>query len=226
MTLQVVLRGSDGVVIASDRSVSLQLNPIAFTDRNSKLVVKSRFVCTFAGDDCAKYISTELVEAKKDDSVFESSANFIEAVNGALRKYKEGQWPFFKTQPRKILWVQFGSPEFTIWAATYWACTESFELCDNSDSVFAGDEANPARYFVEHYYRKNPMKTVSGLKKMAAHVILTGHIFNSGGVDGLEMVIGNSGGFTQVSSEERQELEKISRKIHAANDAYFSDCVA
>lgn len=219
VTLQVVLRGSDGVVVASDRLISLQADPIAFTDRNSKMVIKPRFVCTFAGDDCAKYISTKLAE-KAADLVFESSGNFMDAVTAACDEYK-GKWKFSETQPRKILWVQFERPGFTIWAATYWACTQNFELCDNPNSVFAGHDTNPARYFVEHYYGKYPMKTVSGLKKMAAHVILAGHLFNSGGVDELEMAIGDSRGFTPVLPDELQELKNKSCEIHAANDAYF-----
>lgn len=223
VTLQVVLRGSDGVVIASDRLVSSQPELIGFTDLSSKMVVKSRFVCTFAGDDCAKYISTRLVE-KVGDSAFENSGQFIEAVNSALDEYKGGRWSFPETGYRKILWVQSEHAAFTIWVATYWACTQNFELSDNPDSVVAGHDANPARYFVEHYFKKNPpLKTVSGLKKMAAHVILTGHIFNPAGVDGLEMVFGDRNGFSRVRSEEIQELEKSSHEVHEKNDSYFRD---
>jgi hypothetical protein len=55
---------------------------------------------------------------------------------------------------------------------------------------------------------------------MAAHVILTGSKFSSN-VRGLEMVVGDSGGFKPVLPEELQELEGISRDIHEKNDARF-----
>jgi hypothetical protein len=219
MTLQVVLRASDGIVIASDRLVSLQP---AFTDRNSKMVVKSQFVCTFAGDDCAKYICTKLAE-KVGDSLFENAKVFLDTVNATLKEYG-ARWHLPATVPRKLIWIQFNRPRFTIWTATYWACIGGFELCENPNSVFAGHDTSPARYFVEHYYQNNPMKfTVAGLKRMAAHVVLTGHIFNPSGVDGLEMVVGDSDGFRFVLPKELQELEDVSRDIHEKNDARFKD---
>src|ERR1700726_3722596 len=61
VTLQVVLRGTDGIVIASDTAVSSQLGVIRYTDSSSKMMVKPRFVCLFSGDDCAKYIAMEIV---------------------------------------------------------------------------------------------------------------------------------------------------------------------
>ena len=227
MTLQVVLRGRDGVVIASDTCVSSRPEEMDVTDSNSKMVVKPRFVCTFAGDDCAQSIATEIT-AEVGDFGFENSTTFIEKVNESLRKYIAGPRLFRQSEYRKLLWIQIlNSSEIVIWAASY--CCEVngpvFNLIapQIQNTIFAGNEGNPARYFVEHYYKKNSMKTVSGLTKMAAHVILTGHIFNSAGVNGLEMVVGNSNGFVPVPLEEIQDLAKLSRAIHEGNDSHFTD---
>jgi hypothetical protein len=104
MTLQVVLRGSDGVVIASDQLVSSQPKEIIVTDLDSKMVVRQGFVCTFAGDDCAKYIATTTA-AKVGDLGFENPNQFIAEVNSVLGEYKN-HWYFRETQSRKIIWVQ------------------------------------------------------------------------------------------------------------------------
>jgi ATP-dependent protease HslVU (ClpYQ) peptidase subunit len=224
MTLQVVLRGSDGVVIASDTLVSSQPKEMIVTDSNSKMMVKSRFVCTFAGDDCAKYIAMTMV-AKAGDSGLENPIQFITNVNEALKDYKTKSGCFPKTQYRKILWVQaLDCSEIAIWAASYWALNENFELIapgHKLGSIFAGDEGNPARYFVEHYFKKNPVKPVSGLKKMAAHVIRTGHLFNPAGVHELEMVVGENGGFIKLRPDDLQPIDNAISGIHAAIDAYF-----
>ena len=72
MTLQVVLLGSDGVVIASDTCVASRPEWMDVTDSDSKMVVKPRFVCTFTGDDCAKSIAMAVV-AEAGDLGFENS---------------------------------------------------------------------------------------------------------------------------------------------------------
>jgi hypothetical protein len=227
MTLQVVLRGSDGVVIASDTCVASRPKDMNVTDSNFKMVIKPRFVCTFAGDDCAQSIATEIV-AKVGDLGFENSTKFIEEVDLSLRKHEGGPGLFRQTQYRKILWIQIlNGSEFAIWAASYCCGVNGpvFELIapQVQDSIFAGDEGNPARYFVEHYYRKNPTKSVSRLKRLAAHVIRTGHIFNSACVNGLEMVVGENGGFLQVPLDELQKIDNEISGIHPAIDALFGD---
>jgi len=195
------------------------------TDSDSKMVVKSRFVCTFAGDDCAKSIAMAIV-AEAGDLGFENSAKFIEEVKKSLGNHTNKPGLFRKTQYRKILWIQaLGGSAFSIWAASYCRGVNGpvFDLIapQVQNSIFAGNEGNPARYFVDHYYKKNPMKTVSGLKNMAAHVIRTGHIFNTAGVEGLEMVVGENGCFTKVQLDELQKIDNEISRIHAAIDAYF-----
>ena len=56
---------------------------------------------------------------------------------------------------------------------------------------------------------------------MAAHVIRTGHIFNSAGVNGLEMAVGENGSFTQVQLRDLQKIDNEISGIHAAIDAFF-----
>lgn len=57
VTLQVVLLGSDGIIIASD-TCAANFNPpyLNFTDSVSKIIVTPRLVYTFAGDSCARDI--------------------------------------------------------------------------------------------------------------------------------------------------------------------------
>jgi hypothetical protein len=121
-----------------------------------------------------------------------------------------------KLNPEKSFGFSESVSEFLIWTATYCDWNKNFDLTSPEieiKSVSAGDEGNPAVYFIEHHYKKNPVKTVSGLMKMAAHVILTGHIFNPASVDKLEMVVGRDGVFTRVPQKDIQYLLRWQRSL-------------
>jgi hypothetical protein len=234
MTLQVVLFGRDGgVVIASDTCVE-RIKPgrnSRITDSGSKIVIVPGLAYTFAGDECAKEVGAAV--AKK---IAETSKplpyDFIdEASNRALEEYKITVGSEFSETYRKIIWVQTESDRFAIWSSFYDSRDRKFVLLtpdvkfDGKCRVFAGDEFNLARYIVEHYYDKDKysLRNVSSLKRLAAHMILTGNTFNSACVNGLEIVVGNSEGFTWVPREEIQALAELSRRIHEENDSYFKD---
>jgi hypothetical protein len=233
MTLQVVLLGSDGVVIASDTCVE-RIKPgrnSRITDSDSKIVIVPGLAYTFAGDECAKEVGAAVAKTIAETSE-PLPYNFIdEASNRALEEYKITVGSEFSDTYRKIIWVQAESERFAIWSAFYDCRDRTFVLLtpdvkvDGKCRVFAGDEFNLARYIVEHYYDKDKyaLRNVSSLKKLVAHMILTGNIFNSACVSGLEIVVGNSKGFTWVPREEIQALADVSRRIHEENDSYFKD---
>ena len=232
MTLQVILVGSDGVVIASDTCVERvdreRRRWYRITESSRKIIILPRLAYMFAGDDCAKEIGAvvakQIIETPKP-----LPYDFIEkAANEALEPYTKN--PAFRDDYRKIIWVQAEGDKgdkFSVWPISCdrgdkqfvsWTCDSDGRCC-----ACAGDEFNPARFIVDYYYKKYPKpRTVSNLKKMAAHMIVTGREFNSGSVCGLEMAVGYNGGFTPVPQEDIQTLIKQSQDLHIINDAYFS----
>jgi hypothetical protein len=229
VTLQVVLLGSDGVVIASD-TCAVNFNPrhpsFRTTDIISKIVVESQLVYTFAGDECAKKVGAAVAHQLREHSE-PLSAELIEKVaNGTLDEWRRNSCGNDRVDYRKNIWVQNTDARFAIWFALHNERDGKFEAVscpvsyDGKGRVFAGDESNPARYIVERYYDKCPTRDISSLKRLAAHVILTGKTFSSN-VSGLEMVVGNSNGFEWVPSEEIQELVNLSSRIHEESNRSF-----
>lgn len=229
VTLQVVLLGSDGIVIASD-TCATNFNPrsrISTTDAVSKIVTQSRLVHTFAGDECAKQVGAAVAhEVTQSEQVL--SAELIEGIaNKTLKEWRESSGRDC-VDYRKIIWVQAKDARLTIWSAVCDDRAGEFVAkplqidYEGKCRAFAGNECNQARYIVEHYYDKYPLRNVSSLKKMAAHLILTGGVFN-GGVNGLQMTVGNSNGFEPVSVDEIHRLAELSRLIHNHNDSHFKE---
>jgi hypothetical protein len=230
VTLQVVLLGGDGIVIASDTCAANINSRYSFrtTDHVSKIVIESKLAYTFAGDECAKEVGAAVARAVGEPPQ-PLTAELIEEVSNRTLEEWRNSCGNDRVDYRKDIWVQATDVGFTIWSAV---CDDragkfvvkSHEVAlDGKSRVFAGDEFNQARYIVEHYYDKYPLRKISSLKRLAAHAILTGSIFNSAGVSGLEMVLGNSNGFAPIPREKIQELAKLSRTIHEENDSRFRD---
>lgn len=228
MTLAVALLGNDGVVIASDTCVE-RINlahQTRTTDTSPKIrIIGDKLAYTFAGDDCAKAVGTAVAEASANCVLSES---LIEKVsNKTLRAYRE-QFGVDRVDYRKNIWAQKTNGEYTIWHAVCSGRAEWYAVLSSSKwrhegkfRVFAGDEFNQARYIIEHYYDNYPLRNISGLTNLAAHLILTGSRFRSSNVRGLEVVVGNSKGFTSLPTSEIEALVALSRRIHQQNDGYF-----
>lgn len=224
MTLQLVIAGTDGIVVASDTCIeTLRVgHTLRFTDSGSKIVNSdSRFLYTFAGDDVSKDVG-KVLAAHNWEQTPPSNESLEQLANGVLSE--DGEL-FDWHQYRKVLLVEKQGPPFRVWVLRYDERQKKFQssLCEPDGegkcSVFAGDEHNCARYYVEHFYKRAeyPVKSVSNIKRLAAHVILTGSVFNPCGVNGLEMVVGTAGGFTEISKEEIKEMTAWSKRLRASS---------
>ena len=236
MTLQVVLIGNDGIVIASDtratnspQEISKEFKAIQTTDELQKIkLVNSRFVYLFAGDECAKMVGAAVARVVGESLDCLSETLVREISNSTLREYRR-LGPRDRVDYRKVIWVQAKEAGWGVWIAKCLdrdACFDVEFIFVNRRKLafFAGHEPNPARYIVEDYYleHKYPLRSVSSLKRMAAHVIVTGSKFSSN-VRGLEMVFGVNNSFTQVSQDDLQTLINESDRLHAGINKYFDD---
>ena len=152
VTLQVVLVGSDGVVIASDTCVERvdreRRHSYRITESSRKIVILPGLAYVFAGDDCAKEIGA-IVAKKIIETPKPLPYDFIEkAANDALEP--NAKTPAFRDDYRKIIWVQAEGDKFAIWPVScdrgdkqfvFWTCDSDGRCC-----VCAGDEFNPARF--------------------------------------------------------------------------------
>jgi 20S proteasome alpha/beta subunit len=224
MTLQVALIGSEGVVIASDRlgvSPPTGRNTVDASSLVSKIEWEKNFVCTFAGDDCVCRIAQRLANNIRKTTIFSDSSVFIKAVNDLLETHKI-DWFCKSSQSRKIIWSQTDGQNLRLWSATFDA--DTFVLVENENWIVAGHQGNPARYWIDHYYRQNEgqKKSTKGLKKLAAHMILTAKSLNTAAIEDLELVVGTAkGGFDKIKPSELDDLRKISEGIHEANTKLF-----
>jgi hypothetical protein len=234
VTLQVVLLGSDGIVIASD-TCATNFNPQVTNRTNARTtedvqkitIVDSKFVYMFAGDECAKTVGAAVARAVGENPECLSAAHIDEISKSTLDLYRENSVPRDRVDYREVIWFQVKDGGFIIWSAVcndrdgQFVTQPSQVVLGNKRKFLAGDKSNPALYIVEHYYDKYPLRNVSSLKRLAAHAILTGGAF-SANVRGLEMVVGNSKGFERVPSDEIRELETLSGTIHEENNRHFS----
>jgi hypothetical protein len=226
MTFQVALRGTDGVVIASDICVE-SLNrrrPLKFTDVASKIIqtpgssiiAAPTMAAVFSGDNCAQAVAVALAADWPESPCNEQ----VEKIAGAAldQHQKNEGHNFDPSQYRKVLVVSKNGPDFSFWSVAYKTHDKRFESSwcppslENKDALFGGDEHNTARYIVEHFYKHYPLPEAAKLKFLAAHTILTGHIFNSCGVDGLEMVVWTKNGFERLQKDELKHLGDWSKK--------------
>jgi len=231
VTFQVVLLGGDGVVIASDTR-AMNFDPQHFvrtTDTVSKIVVvEPHLVYIYAGDGCAKKVGAAVaLDVKRGQPL--SKERIEEVSNSTREEYWKSRQMDDRVDSRKIAWVQRADRGFAIWSATGRSREMNFEVTKHEENhdgkcrIFAGDEFNQARYIVEHYYDKYPLRNISGLKRLAAQTILTGELFNNAGVGGLEMVVGTCSGFARIPAREIQELAELSRTLQNEIDVHFKD---
>jgi hypothetical protein len=161
MTLQVVLVGSDGIVIASDTRATNSPQEISkaiqTTDEVQKIqIVNSGFVYLFAGDECAKKVGAAVARTVGESPNCLSETLVRELSNNTLREYRR-LGPRDRVDYRKVIWIRAKDSGWEIWVAK---CSdrdggfnvESAFVTSKKRAVFAGHEPNPARYIVEDYY--------------------------------------------------------------------------
>jgi hypothetical protein len=219
MTLQVVMIGQNGTVLATDTAETKYEERSASpgqvrtrTDVN-KITSLAKWKVTYApsGDECADEVGERL--GRELDSVSGVvSKELLERVGSEVYKEAkarlEGEGLKWDERARTLLVVSYeGRP--VVWRLRIESASKAREI---TGQAIAGDEANVARFFIEHYYRSD--LNVEEFKRLAAYFIRMGHERNTAMVgQGVEMRVFTEGSETSVSRQELTELRQDSEKL-------------
>jgi hypothetical protein len=218
MTLQVGLMARDGFVIASDRKASRDFRPVTTIRANIsrtqvrgvaseiRKVLVSRnknLVCAFSGDDLSKNMADALVASCPKQF---SDDQAIEAY------FKKTAEPFmFKgTQPEnQLLIAGTTTPHYWLWRIFFFSGSVIVQRIH--DKITGGDDANPAAYLLERFYRDD--MPVADLEVLAAHFVLEGRHFSTQ-IRGLDILISKTGKHPRFLSQ--KELAALQRRSDSA----------
>lgn len=217
VTLQVVMIGRNGIVLASDTAETEYVGEPGFQIRAhtdvSKIRSLPKWKVTYApsGDECAVEVG-ERLRYELDSASGVVSRELLEGVGSEVYKEAkarlEGEGLQWDELARTLLVVSYeGRP--VVWRLRIESASKAREI---TGQAIAGDEANVARFFIAQYYRSD--LSVEELKRLAAYFIRMGHKRNTAMVgQGVEMRVFSEGSETSVSRQELTELRQDSEKL-------------
>lgn len=184
MTLQVVMRGSDGVVLASDTRENATGVGIWIPSDLGKIKSFPEQSLSYAcsGDECSVHVGTKIMaKLRSGESLSEELLKLTGNEVYADQKARLGaHWE--NNVARALLIVSYPTKDAQIWRLT----VREDSLADQiTGQATAGDPGNLARFFIRHYY--DHTMPIEKLTLLAAHFIVTGGQLNSGLVGGLEI---------------------------------------
>ncbi len=224
MTLQIVLGGSDGLLIATDtkwtafargpvgrtvRSAEYGVEKVVFTDRRTIGIACS-------GSDITVEVGRKIAE--KIDAVWNQYSGALEAL--CFSKWEElpqeeRDWALARGENVLLLAHSAKAEAFKVSFTPKEARATPFRREKSQRLLMlGGDYLNPARLFLDRYLPTKP-PSIDKLAFLAAHYILVGGQLNPAGVDGLGMYIAKDGNPFQAVSE--QIIELLRKQSEALN---------
>ena len=206
MTMQVAMVGTDGIVLASDllwvdnnvRIMSSQLSP------KIKLSPKCDLAVSFARSlETSGPIADAILALK--DSAWESPVTSIEAaarqvLDSPIVGRKDVQCLIVSTKPKLDAYLLRVAQLGGVWTPS----------CQNVlGYAWAGDDSNPAVFWIKKYYEHRP---ISALLPLAAQLIVSASEMNSGGIEGLEIVLCYQSGIKRQADDVTIALELEAKK--------------
>jgi hypothetical protein len=88
-----------------------------------------------------------------------------------------------------------------------------------SSKAVIGDDNNPSVFWSEGYYERRPMLS---LVLLAAHLVITARKFNSGMINGLEIVLCDTNGIRRLDDNAIRQLELKSAEISEELQSSFA----
>jgi hypothetical protein len=220
MTMQVAMVGADGIVLASD----------------------TKYAYTPDGDDGPRHTyASSKIKINRDASIavafarnMDTSSDIADAVIAGLTDKDWMDGPTFPIQrvaqkvvdstDRKdaqclIVSARPSLALFKLDVGTLNGERNRAHCWQIGDKAIAGDNHNPAIFWSERYWGSAPIKH---LIPIVAHLIISAKRFNSGGIEGLEIVACDGGGVRRLSDESILELESKSKEWDEHIGALFA----
>ena len=204
MTMQIGIVGRDGIVLASDtqwtsvvyRTQDAQPigRPMRYIKHSTKIKTNDKIAVSYAQDKETSYDTAEAILARFP----------CENPEAAIREIAES----IPSEDRRDVQGLIAVPPFELFRFQIaWENGEWTPSCE-PDSQFdiAGDTANPSMFWIHRFYQA--WLTVEQLIPLAAHLITSSHLVNTGGIGGLEIATCKVDEITLLPRERTIELAK------------------
>jgi len=217
MTFQVGIVGSDGVLLASDRS-HLSFAPGQGSARTSYSASKIHTegciaYCTSGGEYSAfaakriiHYLSTdrgvEQMRKALEDAGWEALQLCLKSLGQEVMEFR---------RHGSVLAVNISSSPVSLWHMD--VAFVGREAIQIEDCKYGGDMGNAAVFFTERYRSGKTLVPIKNLRLMAAHTILMASKLNPTAVSGLEILECRADGFERVSDNEIAKLMSMSERL-------------
>ncbi len=200
MTMQIAMKGTDGVVLASDLKWIGDAGGQRETHYASKIKFSERsgIAVGCSDSEVSLNIATKIIEELKasDYSSFCSAAERI--AYSVMIEFDRNRIP----RPQSQCLIILQGDRCHLYSLK--VGIEGENCVEILDKRRAGDAGNQAMFFSEAYYA---LKPINKLAFLAAHIVLTAAQFNSEGIGGLEVILCDKRGFRMLSSENIEELK-------------------
>jgi len=206
MTLQVVLTGTDGIILASDKKVNVLNQNFNSTAMRSKILIDDtrKIAACWSGEQWPSYSLADHIVRNMTDPDFQHPYNSLRTTALEIVNRRGIHGEEYASAEIVVVTIQDEPKAYEI--------TASKDKCDCwlSTKSIRGHIANPAIFFTEKYYEQRP---IVQLLPLAAHVIVNAGRINPRGIEGLEIVRCTKGGFDPLKAEEIAELVDWSDKV-------------
>jgi hypothetical protein len=198
MTLQIALLGMDGVVLASDRKLNVLNQNVNTTVMRSKIYIGDKMAACWSGEQfpstaLAEHIVTKLSPLDlrwPHPKLTKESQEIVNCKGIHGEEYWSAEAIAISVEEQPIIYD----------------ITATRDRCDcfSQPKVIKGHIANPACFFAERFFKDEYTSRfpIKRLMRLAAHVVTNGGRINPRGIEGLEVVLCSSDGFTSLSSDE------------------------
>jgi len=220
MTFQVGLVAHDGLVIASDRKVTifqphLRKPGSRYTTQGRKICTSEdhSIICAVAGDELADAVARRIIRLKIENLRIEALNELLkttadEASAGHTKGMAEGH-ESLRVRESSVLVGIPDAKECPLWRIA----VRDSSAPHYGAKLFGGDEASSAIYVAEAFYQEYST-SVDRAVAIAAHTVLEAGRLNPSGVSGLDVFVCSELGKRFLSQKEIEGLKDWSEKVH------------
>src|SRR6266404_3895963 len=231
MTMQMIVKASDGYVIASDRQmVDEQETRTNMQTEKILHLAQQKVLCMAAGDECAIRAANDCMDAARNrrfdadqtetdrllrelcDARWKQEKGYLEARGTTLREYN-----------RTILVLFYGLTPPLAWRVTIRENSLTYPLV--SGFIRGGASGNTAWFFLNRYYRRE--MSVRDLLPLVVHTLSMGHELERILIDGHQVwsYYNETATLAPISDEDLERYKASSATIDSYLRQQFTEAV-
>lgn len=215
MTFQIGLVGTDGVLLGSDKLMTLMGSVRSTYEAEKIAFYEPGLAMCSCGGDLAAAMRDPIIDVVRSfspgradfrgDLISKCQMFLLDMLDKGFDKNS------ISRQAGAVLFARRTNECVELWRMII-GMTGSAMIGDAIlDKITQGDETNPARFFCEQYYKEG--RTVAELIPLAVHSLLMAHERNLSGVNGVEIAICKSTEFRKLLPEEIRKLRENSEDL-------------